>query len=112
MPRNQVQIHRPLRPNLHRGIFECLVDHPRTLEELRAAFQERERAICELFGYLAPREPMSHYGQAAETLPEDLAALARTGWIAHDGERYTLTPAWRELALLTSAEVCVPAAAG
>jgi hypothetical protein len=104
MPRTPVQVYRPLRPRHHWGIFMCLVDHPQTLDEIQAAFQENESNIARCFGLFEDSETSRHYAGAAATLPEDLAALTRTGWVAREGERYALTPAWRELALVTSAQ--------
>ncbi len=96
-------VYRPLRPTRHWGIFMCLLDHPQTVDEIGAAFRSDESIITRTFRYFETGDMPGRVARAAETLPEDLRRLFHAGWLARERERYTLTPAGREMALLMSA---------
>ncbi len=93
-------VYRPLRPTHHWGIFMCLLDRPQTVDEIGSAFRSSESIITRTSRFFETSDMPGHFARAAETLPDDLVRLLQAGWIARERERYTLTAAGREMALL------------
>lgn len=103
MQTTSTQVYHPLRPTRHWGIFMCLLDHPQTVAEIGNAFRAKESIIARTFRFFETGDAPRHYARAVETLPDDLTQLLHAGWVARESERYALTPAGREMALLLSA---------
>jgi Co/Zn/Cd efflux system component len=74
--------------DIHWGACVYLLDGPKTMEQLRTAYESAPFPMAQSYG----SNPAGQWNQRSlERLPTDLSSLLRVGWVTQEGDLFALT---------------------